>query len=187
MASPTGDSRPPRRNEVTLGGLRPGKDSLAKPKALYHNGRFGNDPFPDPSIWELVSGPWKLRVAANASKIIQSATASQALKVLEPRDEFEAKPGFRRIAFPLKGKSERPWSAGSGLALGDSCSKARKLYGQPAFRGPSTKDGRELKLFFYQFDWAGPDVPQVMEVPCTPGRGGKPGQLVEIMLAAGSL
>ncbi len=42
-------------------------------------------------------------------------------------------------------------------------------------------------MFFYQFDWAGPDVPQVMEVLCTLEKDGKPGRVVEIMLAAGSL
>jgi hypothetical protein len=40
---------------------------------------------------------------------------------------------------------------------------------------------------FYQFDWAGPDVPQVMEVLCTPEKNGKPGRVVEIMLATASL
>ena len=36
----------------------------------------------------------------------------------------------------------------------------------------------------YAFEWAGPDVPQVMEVLCTPEKDGKPGQVVEITLAA---
>jgi hypothetical protein len=49
------------------------------------------------------------------------------------------------------------------------------------------KDGRELELLLYQFDWAGPDVPQVMEVLCTPEKEGKPGRVMEIMLARGSL
>jgi hypothetical protein len=36
-------------------------------------------------------------------------------------------------------------------------------------------------------DWARADVPQVMEVLCTPEKDGKPGSVVEITLAAASL
>ena len=69
----------------------------------------------------------------------------------------------------------------------DACPRVIALYGEPNWRGPSTKDGRELELLFYPFDWAGPDVPQVMEVLCTPAKEGKSGRVVEIMLAAASL
>jgi hypothetical protein len=61
------------------------------------------------------------------------------------------------------------------------------LYGQPGSRGPSTKDGQQLELLYYAFDWAGPDVPQVMAVLCTPGSNAKPGRVVEITLMAPSL
>jgi hypothetical protein len=61
------------------------------------------------------------------------------------------------------------------------------IYGQPGSRGPSTKDGQQLELLYYAFDWAGPDVPQVMAVLCTPERNAKPGRVVEITLAAPSL
>lgn len=54
-------------------------------------------------------------------------------------------------------------------------------------RSPSTKNGQRLELLHYAFDWAGPDVPQVMEVVCTPEKHGKPGRVVEITLAAGNL
>jgi hypothetical protein len=42
-------------------------------------------------------------------------------------------------------------------------------------------------LLYYAFDWAGADVPQVMEVVCTLEEDGKPGRVVEITLAAPSL
>jgi len=42
-------------------------------------------------------------------------------------------------------------------------------------------------LLYYAFDWAGPEVPQVMEVVCTAPKDGTPGKVVEITLAAGSL
>ena len=62
-----------------------------------------------------------------------------------------------------------------------------KLYGEPDSRSPSTKDGQPLELWYYAFDWAGADVPQVMEVLCTREAEGKPGQVVEITLAGPSL
>jgi hypothetical protein len=62
-----------------------------------------------------------------------------------------------------------------------------ELYGQPGTRGPSTKDGQQLELFYYAFDWAGPDVPQVMAVLCTPEKSATPGRVVEITLMAPSL
>lgn len=54
-------------------------------------------------------------------------------------------------------------------------------------RSPSTKNGQPLELLYYAFDWAGPDVPQVLEVVCTAPKDGTPGRVVEITLAASSL
>lgn len=79
------------------------------------------------------------------------------------------------------------WATGRGLRLGDSAKRAVELYGEPDSRSPSTKNGQPLELLYYAFDWAGPDVPQVMEVVCTAEKDGKPGRVVEITLAAGSL
>ena len=79
------------------------------------------------------------------------------------------------------------WLTGHGLLIGSSCSRTFELYGQPGSRGPSTKDGQQLELLYYAFDWAGPDVPQVMAVLCTPGSSAKPGRVVEITLMAPSL
>src|SRR6202000_1854415 len=79
------------------------------------------------------------------------------------------------------------WVSGHGLLIGSSCSRVLELYGQPGSRGPSTKDGQQLELLYYAFDWAGPDVPQVMAVLCTPGNSAKPGRVVEITLMAPSL
>jgi hypothetical protein len=80
-----------------------------------------------------------------------------------------------------------PWKTGHGLRVGDSTEKVAQLYGEPDSRSPSTKDGQPLELWYYAFDWAGPDVPQVMEVLCTKEKDGKPGRVVEITLAAPSL
>lgn len=78
------------------------------------------------------------------------------------------------------------WLSVSALALNDPVSSV-DIYGQPDSRSPSTRDGKQLELLYYAFDWAGPDVPQVMEVLCTTEKDGKPGRVVEITLAAPSL
>ena len=44
-------------------------------------------------------------------------------------------------------------------------------------------EGRELEFLFYAFDWAGPEVPQVMEVTCERSTG----RVVKITLAFPSL
>ncbi|MBS1840842.1 MAG: hypothetical protein JST77_08330 [Acidobacteria bacterium] len=78
-------------------------------------------------------------------------------------------------------------ATGSGLAVSDPAERVVLLYGEPTSRSPSTKNGQPLELLYYAFDWAGPDVPQVMEVVCTVPKDGTPGRVVEITLAAGSL
>jgi len=71
--------------------------------------------------------------------------------------------------------------------LQDACSRVTDIYGKPDSRSPSTRGGQQLELLYYAFDWAGPDVPQVMEVLCTPQKDGMPGRVVEITLAGPSL
>ena len=73
------------------------------------------------------------------------------------------------------------------LVLTHNKTLVAQLYGEPDSKSPSSKGGQQLELFYYAFDWAGPDVPQVMTVLCTPEGDGKPGRVVEITLAAPSL
>jgi hypothetical protein len=75
------------------------------------------------------------------------------------------------------------WVTGLGLRIGDSQDQIVALYGEPNSSGPATKNGKELALMYYQFDWAGSDVPQVMEVLCARDTG----RVVEITLAYPSL
>jgi hypothetical protein len=84
-------------------------------------------------------------------------------------------------------RSKSKWVTGRGLRLGDASTRVTQIYGKPDSRSPSTKGGQQLELLYYAFDWAGPDVPQVMEVLCTPEKDGKPGRVVEITLAGPSL
>jgi hypothetical protein len=73
------------------------------------------------------------------------------------------------------------------VGIGGESAQVLELYGNPDSRSPSTKGGQPLQLLYYAFDWAGPDVPQVMQVVCTPEQDGQAGRVVEITLAASSL
>ena len=75
------------------------------------------------------------------------------------------------------------WVTGQGIHLGDLSEHVVEVYGPPSSGGPSVKQGHELELMFYMFDWAGSDVPQVMEISCDK----ETGRVVEIMLAFPSL
>jgi len=85
---------------------------------------------------------------------------------------------------PLK---RSKWRTDKNLALGDPTKRVQALYGEPDSRIPSTNGRQQLELLYYAFDWAGPNVPQIMTVLCTPEKEGKPGQVVEITLEAASL
>jgi len=76
---------------------------------------------------------------------------------------------------------------GRGAGIGESVTQMTQLYGNPDSRSPSTKDAQPLKLLYYAFDSAGPDVPQGMQVLCTAEKNGQLGRVVQITLAASSL
>ncbi len=75
------------------------------------------------------------------------------------------------------------WRSGRGLALSEAHERALFIYGAQESRGPSTREGQELEFLFYSFEWAGPNVPQVMEVSYDRNTG----QVVQITLAYPSL
>jgi hypothetical protein len=169
---PNADSIEPHRyDELTLAGLRPGRDVIAKAQHL----------FSKPATIEDggTTRTWQDACRHGVLSLIAD-TAGKILEVRVAQADLDSK---RECGHPGPGL----WVTGHGLVIGNSCSRALALYGQPNSRGPSTKDGQQLELLYYAFDWAGPDVPQVMEVLCTPERGGKPGRVVEITLAAPSL
>jgi hypothetical protein len=169
---PAGKVAASRANELTLAGLRPGRDTIAKAKRLHRS-------FSEPSkeqgeaIWEE---------ACRKSSLIISYDSTQKIETIR----------VRTMQGPIDAdcfvKSEtEPWRTGRGLAIKDPAAKIIQLYGQPDSKSPSTRDGQPLELWYYAFDWAGPDVPQVMEILCTREKEGQPGRVVEITLAAPSL
>jgi hypothetical protein len=160
-----------RANELTLAGLRPGKDSLARAAEVNKKFGSGKELQGEQTGWFDVCRDLSLTIDSN------KAAEIQVIRLAEwPRSTTDCTnllPG--------------PWKTGLGLRVGDSAGKVAELYGKPDSRSPSTKGGQPLELWYYAFDWAGAEVPQVMEVLCTREAEGKPGRVVEIALAGPSL
>jgi hypothetical protein len=160
-----------RANELTLAGLRPGKDGLERARQLYREPNYQTEKRDSQVVWLSNCGKEMLTVDYDSGNKIQvlrdTETDSPAGKCVSPP------PGV--------------WKTGLGLHVGERTSKVVKLYGSPDSKSPSTKDGQPLELWYYAFDWAGENVPQVMEVLCTREADGKAGRVVEITLAAPSL
>ena len=156
-----------RANEMTLAGLRPGKDTASTAIGLYKKPSNKQD---SQIEWGATCQKQTLTIDLDTEKKIQVV---------------------RTIETPWLGDCVKttlgPWRTGRGLRVGDSAAKIAELYGKPDSRSPSTKEGQPLELWYYAFDWAGVDVPQVMEVLCTREADGKPGRVVEITLAGPSL
>jgi len=163
-------------NELTLAGLRPGRDKTAKAIQL-----FGKPDIQSPDkrslswVFEDAGGAFYLNLDTDKMEVVQFIRVSH--------DN-----GPSGVNLPKHTTfTARTWESGRGLAVNAAGSRVTQLYGEPDSRSPSTKDGRRLELLYYAFDWAGADVPQVMEVVCTVEDDGKPGRVVEITLAAPSL
>jgi hypothetical protein len=184
-----------RNDELTLAGLRPGQDDFAKAQKLFRK--------PTLTKFDGTNPIWRDGCRNQSLSIITDADSGtiQEVRVSENESRFAAGTPSSTIAESgcasgAKGEgstaSSGPaaasrWGTGHGLLVGSACSRVFELYGQPGSRGPSTKDGQQLELLYYAFDWAGPDVPQVMAILCTPGSSAKPGRVVEITLMAPSL
>jgi len=157
-----------RNHETTLGGLAPGRTSFRQASVILGRATAGNS-------WRTRSGD-EITVDLDTKQLVQTIRMTQSLS---------AAPGVSDCASCVS--EGRAWKTGLGLRLGSPEDRVIQLYGKPDSRSPSTKDGQQLELLYYAFDWAGPDVPQVMEVLCTVGKNGEPGRVVEITLAASSL
>ena len=160
-----------RPNELTLAGLRPGKDTAARAVQFYKQPGKTEKGQDSQMVWGARCQRQTLSLDLDAAKKIQVVRTVEV-----------ARPDGACVAL-----SPGPWKTGLGLRVGDAAEKVARLYGEPDSRSPSTKGGQPLELWYYAFDWAGVDVPQVMEVLCTQENDGKPGHVVEITLAAPSL
>ena len=162
---------PQRTNEFTLAGLRPGRDSLSRAIVLYKNPNEKTQKEESTFSWGATCQKQTLSIDIDATKKIQVIRT------------IETDWSLGDCAKPFLGS----WSTGHGLRVGDPSSKVAELYGEPDSKSPGSKGGQQLELWYYAFDWAGADVPQVMEVLCSKEKDGKPGQVIEITLAAPSL
>ena len=162
-----------RRNEFSLAGLRPGVDGFGKAVSRYRRAEPSADGDAE-HTWRDGCRREQLVVLLDSSRIVWEVRVAKL---------GENQAGKVECAAP--GRS--PWRTGRNLALEDPVKTVIQLYGEPDSRSPSSKAGQRLELLYYAFDWAGPDVPQVMEVLCTVGTEGSPGKVVEITLAASSL
>jgi hypothetical protein len=161
-----------RGNETLLAGLRPGRDTFGVAEKRFKAKNLSQEPNSGSKEWYDACSGRSIRLEVNAKSVIQSVTIS----TLGSQD---GKCGDRQPEF-LDAKN---WVTGFGLRIGDSQYRVASLYGEPNSSGPASKNGRDLALMYYQFDWAGSDVPQVMEVLCARDTG----RVVEITLAFPSL
>jgi hypothetical protein len=171
-----------RNDELTLAGLRPGRDDMTKAERLFHK--------PSATKYDGTNKIWQDPCRHQLLSIIPDPTGTiMEVRVAQANANANAANANNRSSRGCTSQtaSYSRWFTGHGLVIGDACSRVVSLYGQPGSRGPSTKDSQQLELLYYAFDWAGPDVPQVMAVLCTPEKNAKPGRVVEITLAAPSL
>jgi hypothetical protein len=160
-----------RANEFTLAGLQPGRDTADRAVALYKEPNNAKEEQQSQLKWVKSCQTQSLTLDLDGDRKIQVIRTAELSWLLG--DCAHLTPG--------------PWKTGLGLRVGDPVAKISQLYGQPDSKSPSTRDGQPLELWYYAFDWAGPDVPQVMQVLCTREKEGQPARIVEITLAAPSL
>ena len=172
--SPPGASQSPvhHGNETMLAGLRPGRDTFAAAEKRFKGKSISEEPNSGSREWRDDCSGRSIRLEVDAKSVIQSVTITTL-------GTQEGKCSDRRPDF----LDPRNWLTGLGLRMGDSQDRVVGLYGEPNSGGPASKNGQELELMYYQFDWAGSDVPQVMEVLCARDTG----RVVEITLAFPSL
>jgi len=159
------------KNELTLAAIQPGRDKLAgAEKQLNDHLRAEDADSAGGHAWTDPCSGRRLSLEVDRAGIIQTVTISSSTS----HENCKSKTDPRKD--PL-------WVTGLGIRLGDLSEHVVEVYGAPSSGGPSVKQGHELELMFYMFDWAGSDVPQVMEISCDK----ETGRVVEIMLAFPSL
>jgi len=162
---------PKPMNELTLAGLRPGRDSFANALKHYKQKYLLNKASVDSKEWRDTCTGHSLALALDARSVIQEVTVSS----LVPRD---GNCDNRRFEF----LNLDDWITGKGLRLGDSRNHVVELYGEPGASEPVVRDDADFELLQFDFAALGPDVPQQMQVYCEQ----ESGRVVEITLSASS-
>ncbi len=181
-------AQPARVNETTLARLRPGKSTLAEADRLYgaqNRTRFDE---PDTVVSYSSSCYRSLQLdvdTSSAARMIQTITLRDLRLTDHAALHAALKASILEGILP-PGHEERVamgarWKTGRGIALGSTKRAVLAAYGAPQSSGPSVSGERQLELLYYAFDWAGTDVPQVLEITLEKDR------VVQITLAASSL
>jgi len=157
-----------RVNETLLAGLRPGRDTVAVAEKRFKLKSRAESQESGIKEWRDDCSGRSIRLELDAKSTIQSVTITTL-------GFQEGKCGDKRVEF----LDPKNWVTGVGLRIGDPQDRIIDFYGEPNASGPAAKNGQELELMSYQFDWAGSDVPQAMEVLCARDTG----RVVEITLA----
>jgi hypothetical protein len=162
---------PKLRNELTLAGLRPGRDSVANAFKHYKQKYLVSKTSADSKEWRDTCTGHSLALAVDSQSVIQEITVS----LLVPRD---GNCDNRRFEF----LNLDDWVTGKGLRLGDSRNRVVELYGEPNSSEPVVRDDADFEVLQFDFASAGPDVPQAMRVYCQL----ESGRVVEITLSSTS-
>jgi hypothetical protein len=169
-AFPAQRSNPPKAaNELTLAGLRPGRDSFASALKHYKQKYLLNKTSLDSKEWRDTCTGHSLALALDSRSVIQEVTVSS----LVPHD---GNCDNRRFEF----LNLDDWITGKGLRLGDSRNQVVELYGEPTSSEPVVRDDADFELLQFDFAALGPDVPQQMRVFCERDSG----RVMEITLSA---
>jgi hypothetical protein len=128
----------------------------------------------DASLWGDICTHRDLRVEVDGNKIVQTVTVDT---------NYNSEIMAKCLASVMAPARWNLLATGHGLQLGDPCSRVAEIYGKPESQSPSVRGSEQLELWLYSFDWAGADVPQLMEVSCSVSSK----QVVAITLAASSL
>jgi hypothetical protein len=158
-------------NELTLAGLRPGRDSVASAFKRYKQKYLVSKTSAERKEWRDTCTGRSLALALDSQSVIQEITVSS----LVPRD---GNCDNRRFEF----LDLDDWVTGRGLRLGDSRNRVVELYGEPSSSEPIVRDDADFELLQFDFASVGPDVPQAMRVYCQRDSG----RVVEITLSATS-
>ncbi len=162
-----------RANELTLAGLRPGRDKIVAPQKTFRE-LDRDESATDALLWGDVCTHRELRVELDANQVVQTVTVDNNYKpeIMAKCLPIVMAPGRLKLL-----------ATGHRLQLGDSCDRVAEIYGKPESVSPSVRGSEQLELSLYSFDWAGVGVPQVMEVSCDASSK----KVVAITLAASTL
>jgi hypothetical protein len=156
-------------NELTLAGLRPGRDALANAFKRYKQKYLVSKTSAESKEWRDTCTGHSLALALDSQSVIQEITVSS----LVPRD---GNCDNRRFEF----LNLDDWVTGKGLRLGDTRNRVVELYGEPGSSEPVVRDDADFELLQFDFVGLGPGVPQQMRVYCQRDSG----RVVEISLSA---